>query len=73
MERDAGRMRGTRPFICTNLKDGTGLDAVLTWVVQHLKTPADQRRSIIDAHAPYTGQAHYHDYENHIVGHTHTH
>src|SRR6267378_5699403 len=66
MEHDARRMRGKRPFIFTNLKDGTGLDAVLTWVVQHLETPADQRRSIIDAHAPYTGQAHYHDHEHHV-------
>ncbi len=71
MEHDAGRMRGKRPFIFTNLKDGTGLDAVLTWVEQHLKTPADQRRSLIDAHASYTGQAHYHDDEHHTVGHTH--
>jgi urease accessory protein len=73
MERDAGRMRGKRPFIFTNIKDGTGLDAVLTWLEQHLKTPADQRRSIIDAHAPYVGQAHNHDHEHRIVGHTHTH
>jgi len=73
MERDAGRMRGKRPFIFPNLKDGTSLDAVLTWLEQHLKTPADQRHSIIDAHAPYTGQAHHHDHEHHSVGHTHTH
>ncbi len=72
MERDAGRMRGKLPFIFTNLKDGTGLDAVLTWVEQHLKTPAEQRRSIINAHAPYTGQAHTHDHEHQIEGHAHT-
>jgi len=71
MERDARRMRGTHPFIFTNLKDGTGLDAVLVWLEQHLKTPPDQRRSIIDAHAPYVGQAHNHDHQ--IAGHTHPH
>src|SRR5690349_18767899 len=68
MERDAGRRRGTRPFIFTNLKDGTGLDAILTWVEQQLKIPADKRRSVIDAHAPYTGQPHSHDHEHQEVG-----
>jgi urease accessory protein len=33
MERDAARMRGTRPVIFTNLKDGTGLDAVIAFVL----------------------------------------
>ncbi len=71
MEQDTVRMRGKRPFIFTNLKDGTGLDAVQTWVEQHLKTPAEQRRPIIDAHAPYTGKAHTHADEHHIAGSTH--
>ena len=32
MERDAKRMRGTRPFVMTNLKIGIGLDEVVRFV-----------------------------------------
>ncbi len=32
MDRDARRMRGERPFLFTNLKDGSGLDAVVAFV-----------------------------------------
>ena len=32
MERDAGRMRGARPFVFTNLKTGSGLAAVIRFI-----------------------------------------
>ena len=34
MARDAGRMRGDRPFVFTNLKTGAGADAVVRFVVE---------------------------------------
>ena len=36
MERDAARMRGSRPFLFTNLRDGTGFLAVVAWVTSHV-------------------------------------
>ena len=66
MERDARLQRGNHPFIFTNLKDDTGLGDVIAWLELHLKTPTEQRRLVIDAHAPYIGHPHGHD-------HSHTH
>jgi urease accessory protein len=36
MDRDARRARGERPFVFTNLKDGTGADQVVNWIKQEL-------------------------------------
>ena len=34
MDRDAGKMRGARPFVFTNLRTGAGLDTVEAFIVQ---------------------------------------
>jgi urease accessory protein len=32
MERDARRMRGTRPFVLTNLRAGQGIDVIARFI-----------------------------------------
>ncbi len=70
MERDARKMRGDRPFLFTNLRDEVGLDAVLAWLEDKFAQPAELRRPLIDAHAPYVGHPHSHGDEH---GHSHSH
>jgi len=36
MERDSKRMRGDRPFVFTNLRDGTGASLVVDWIRREL-------------------------------------
>jgi urease accessory protein len=36
MERDARRMRGERPFVFTNLREGHGADGVVAWIRRDL-------------------------------------
>ena len=62
MKRDSLRMRGAGPFVFTNLKDGTGLPEVVSWLEDKLALPATERRPIIDAHAAYVGRPHSHDH-----------
>ena len=39
MDRDAKKMRGERPFVFTNLKNGTGLPNLLDWLRGDLQQP----------------------------------
>jgi urease accessory protein len=32
MERDAARMRGTRPFVFANIRAGNGIEAIATFI-----------------------------------------
>jgi urease accessory protein len=70
MDRDSRRMRGERPFIFTNLRDGVGLDRVVSWLEERLQHPAEARRVLIDAHAPYAAHRHEHGHSR-DRGHEH--
>jgi urease accessory protein len=47
MARETTRVRAGRPFVFTNLKDGTGLNVVIQWVEDHLHA-ADVRLRLSD-------------------------
>jgi urease accessory protein len=71
MERDSRRMRGERLFLFTNLRNDDGLDGVIGWLESKLGAPADSRRAVIDAHAPYVGVPHTHRPSGHSHVHEH--
>jgi len=60
MDRDARKMRGSRPFVFKNLRNGSGLAEVVAWLTQVLN--ARERRELIDAHVRYRGHAHSHQH-----------
>jgi len=62
MDRDARKMRGDRPFLFTNLKDGTGVDELTAWPRRQLDTPSEARRRMVtaDRRSSQTRHAHSH-------------
>jgi urease accessory protein len=46
MDRDARKMRGDRPFLFTNLKDGAGVAELEAWLRLQLDAPVESRRTL---------------------------
>jgi urease accessory protein len=51
MERDARKMRGDRPFLFTNLKNGAGVVELTAWVRGQMSAPPETRRKVVTAGA----------------------
>jgi urease accessory protein len=55
MEQDTKRIRPDKPWLFTNLKDGTGLDVVIAWVSQLVDTPMSARTVRWDGRLAFDG------------------
>jgi urease accessory protein len=49
MERDSRKMRGDRPFLFTNLKDGVGVAELTAWVREKMAAPPQDRPKLASA------------------------
>jgi urease accessory protein len=65
MDRDARKMRGDRPFLFTNLKDGTSVPEVVEWVRRKMAAPPEQRHNLAraaDSNRPLSSHPHTHEH-----------
>jgi urease accessory protein len=61
MDRDAKTMRGERPTVFSNLKDGTGLNKIVAWIEAHLGESGGLRSRLFDGRLEAIGElAHHH-------------
>lgn len=72
MERDSRAVRGSRPFLFTNLRDEVGLGDVVAWVEENLAQQSESGRTVIDAHGSYSPASHSHSH-GHEHGHPYEH
>jgi urease accessory protein len=71
MDRDARKMRGDRPFLFTNLKNGAGGPELVSWVRAKLTTPGEARHKVVNL-ADLAGRRAGHSH-SHSPEHTHGH
>src|SRR3954447_14274915 len=55
MDRDAKMMRGDRPTVFSNLKDGTGLATIVGWIEWHLSEASGLRSRLVDGRLEAVG------------------
>ncbi|CAN5844935.1 urease accessory protein UreG [soil metagenome] len=66
MERDTKKVRNEKPFVFSNLKDGTGLDIIVQWVEAKLATTDLTRLHHMDGRLLFGGSTEH-------LAHQHTH
>jgi urease accessory protein len=64
MERDSRKMRGERPFLFTNLRDGAGVAELVTWVRERMSVPPENRPWLISAGDSGRRTAHHHSHSH---------
>jgi urease accessory protein len=65
MDRDTRKMRGTRPFLFTNLRDGLGVGELSAWVRDKISAPPDTRARLVTSGDPVRRTAHHHHPHSH--------
>ena len=67
MDRDARRMRGDRPFLFTNLKDGTNVPELIAWVRRIVEVTPERRAHRVrsgDPKLPPSSHRHPHKHDS---------
>jgi urease accessory protein len=64
MERDSRKMRGERPFLFTNLKDGAGVAELVTWVRTKMSVPRETRARLTTAGDAVRHAVHHHQHSD---------
>jgi urease accessory protein len=64
MDRDAKTMRGERPTVFSNLKDGTGLQTIAGWIEAHLRDGAGLRSRHPDGRLEADGEVTHHHHHH---------
>ena len=74
MDRDARKMRGERPFLFTNLKQGVGVPELANWVRNQVAAPPESRHRVVKVGETLSPDEHSHSHSHsHPHPHPHSH